>query len=243
MEQKSNKQIVLECYRKIIRDLDFSLVDTYISDNYIQHSPTVKDGKAGLLQMLGFLKTLPQPAEHGPSPIIRTIAGGDLVAVHLDVKFMNQRVAVVDIFRVTDGKIAEHWDVGQALTGDESGDITMTNGTAVIDGLADSEKNKELINAFFLGVLADGNAAAGYVCDDFIEHDISNGLLNDVGEKVVLYRLITEGDFVVAHSEVKKADKVFARADIFRIAVSRIAEHWSVEQTVPDVMAHANGMF
>ncbi|MDB5140035.1 MAG: putative SnoaL-like aldol condensation-catalyzing enzyme [Mucilaginibacter sp.] len=56
MEQKSNKTIVRECYRKIIRDLDLSLVDTYIREDYIQHSPTVKDGRAGLLEMVDFLK-------------------------------------------------------------------------------------------------------------------------------------------------------------------------------------------
>jgi len=243
MEQKSNKTIVLECYRKIIRDLDFSLVDTYISDNYIQHSPTVKDGKAGLLQMLGFLKTLPQPAGHGPSPIIRTIAQGDLVAVHLDVKFMNQQVALVDIFRVTDGKIAEHWDVGQVLTGDDSGDITMTNGATVINELADAEKSKALITTFFTGVLEEGNAAVDYVSGDFIEHDISNGLSTLAGGKTVLHQLIAEGDFVVAHCEVKKANSSFAKIDIFRVAANKIAEHWSVTQAVPGLMAHGNGMF
>src|ERR1700761_5753824 len=138
METKSNKTIVLECYRKIIRDLDLSLVDEYVSDNYIQHSPTVKTGKAGLLEMLNFLKMIPKPAGEQPSPIIRVIAEDDLVAVHLDVKFMGKRVAVVDIFRIADGKLAEHWDVGQTIP-DEEGLITMTNGTKVIDENADAE--------------------------------------------------------------------------------------------------------
>lgn len=63
MVSKSNKTTVLECYRKIIRDLDLSLFDSYVIDSYIQHSPTVKDGKAGLMEMLTLLTTLPKPQQ------------------------------------------------------------------------------------------------------------------------------------------------------------------------------------
>lgn len=238
MEQKSNRQIVLECYRKIIRDLDLSLVDEYVSDNYIQHSPTVKDGKAGLLEMLGFLKTLPKPAERGPSPIIRTIAEDDMVAVHLDIKFMGQRVAVIDLFRLVDGKIAEHWDVGQALAAGDDGLITMTNGTTVIDGAAEAGTNKQLIKDFYNDEDAGKYLAAGY-----IEHNTIRPLLSNIGKDVKLHRIIGEGDFVVAHSEVNKTGNHFARVDIFRIDAGKISEHWSVEQAVPENMAHGNGMF
>ena len=66
---KSNKTIVLECYRKIIRDLDLSVIDQFIQDDYIQHSPNVKNGKAGIIELLTFLKTLPKPTVQQPSPI------------------------------------------------------------------------------------------------------------------------------------------------------------------------------
>jgi predicted SnoaL-like aldol condensation-catalyzing enzyme len=48
----------------------------------------------------------------------RTVAQGDLVEVQL---FWDQKpgetrgVAMVDIFRLADGKIVEHWDVAQNL--------------------------------------------------------------------------------------------------------------------------------
>ena len=243
MEQKSNKTIVLECYRKIIRDLDLALVDSYVSDNYIQHSPTVKDGKEGLLEMLTFLKKLPKPAEQGPSPIIRVIADGDLVAVHLDIKFMGQRVAVIDIFRVFNGKIAEHWDAGQTLTGEDAGLVTMTNGTCVIDETADTNSSKTSINRFYNNIFENSNAADRYVAAGYVEHNIANSLLANVDHIVKVHRVISEGDFVVAHCECVTSGKAFAQMHIFRVEANKIAEHWSVEQEVPDVMAHGNGMF
>lgn len=243
MEQKFNKTIVLECYSKIIRDLDLTLVDSYVSDDYIQHSPTVKDGKAGLLEMLAFLKTLPKPTEQRPSPIMRVIADGDLVAVHLDVKFMGQRVAVIDIFRLFDGKITEHWDAGQTLTGNDTGLVTMTNGTSVIDETADTNNSKSLINSFYREAFEKGNKVDKYLAAGYVEHNTANNLLSNEDHIVKVHRVIGEGDFVVAHCECFASGKTFAQMHIFRVETNKIAEHWSVEQEVPDVMAHGNGMF
>lgn len=243
MEQKSNKTIVLECYRKIIRDLDLALVDNYVSDNYIQHSPTVKDGKEGLLEMLAFLKTLPRPAEHGPTPIIRVIADGDLVAVHLDIKFMGQRVAVIDVFRLFNGKITEHWDAGQSLTGEDADLVTMTNGTSVIDETADVNSSKSLIHSFYKDALEKSDKANKYLAAEYVEHNTAGNLLNNLGGVVNVHRIMGEGNFVVAHCECVTSDKAFAQIHIFRVEANKVAEHWSVEQAVPEVMAHGNGMF
>jgi predicted SnoaL-like aldol condensation-catalyzing enzyme len=241
METKSNKTIVLECYRKIIRDLDLSIIDDYIMEDYIQHSPTVKDGKAGLLEMLHFLKSLPQPKEHGPSPIIRTIAEGDLVAVHLDVQFMGKRVAVVDLFRLQDGKIAEHWDTSKMQPENQDGLVTMTNGTAVIDDEADSTANKKLIDQFYQEGFGKNNVRC--LAEDYLDHDPDGDLLKRSGYHAKVHRLIAEGDFVVAQCEFIGESDRYAHYDIFRIVEGKIAEHWSVEQEVPQTMAHNNGMF
>ena len=113
MEQKSNKEILTDMYRHIIRDLRIDLLDEYVHDDYIQHSPMLPDGKAGLLKALTYLKAMPKPPEAGRSPVVRMIAEGDLVMAHLDVTFMGKRRAVIDIFRFKDGKVTEHWDVQQ----------------------------------------------------------------------------------------------------------------------------------
>lgn len=245
METLSNKTIVLQCYRKIIRDLDFSLVDLYIKDDYIQHSPTVKNGREGLVEMLGFLKSLPKPTEQAPSPIVRVIADGDFVAVHLDVKFMAKRMAVIDLYRLENGKLAEHWDVGQMQPAYENVAITMTNGTTVIEDADDAVRNKKLISSFYADAAATGNLinAAQYLSPGFIEHNAAAGLISAPFRETIIHRTIAEGNFVVTHCERKSFDKTFAQFHIFKMEDSKIAEHWSVEQEVPEVMAHENGMF
>src|SRR5258708_28511665 len=105
MKTKSNKTIVLEIYRKLIRDHDVTKVDDYISEDYIQHSPNVKDGKAGILEMLKSSKTRTKPPEVAPSPIRRVIAEGNFIAVHLDFKNMGKRRAVIDLFKLANGKL------------------------------------------------------------------------------------------------------------------------------------------
>ena len=60
MEQKSNKEILADMYRHIIRDLRIDLLDVYVHDDYIQHSPMLPDGKVGLLKALTYLKAMPK---------------------------------------------------------------------------------------------------------------------------------------------------------------------------------------
>ncbi|HEY4324958.1 MAG TPA: ester cyclase [Mucilaginibacter sp.] len=244
MEQKSNKTIVLECYRKIIRDLDLSIIDTYIKEDYIQHSPTVKTGRAGILEMLTFLKTLPKPAAISPSPIIRVIAEGDFVAVHLDVRFMGKRMAVVDLYRLENGQLAEHWDAGQVQPGYNDSAITMTNGITVIEESADRIKNKKLVTDFYSELIPGNVPEAGkFLTPAFIEHSPDGELLTNRGRKIKIHRIIGEGNFIMTQCECNSEDKTFAQYNIFKIEDDKIAEHWSVEQEVPTAMAHSNRMF
>jgi len=118
MNSKSNKELVLDFYRKIIRDRNGDLIDDYIDDNYIQHSPSMKDGKAGLREAIEYLKKLPKP-EVVKSPIVLAIAEGDYVMLLLDLNFMGKHLSVADLFKVIDGKINEHWDAIQDISSTE----------------------------------------------------------------------------------------------------------------------------
>jgi predicted SnoaL-like aldol condensation-catalyzing enzyme len=247
MENHSNRDIVLTCYKKIIGQLDTSLVDQYVDDNYIQHSPTVPDGKAGLLQMLNFLKILPRPAEI-KSPIVRTIADGDLVAVHLDVPFMGKRLAVVDIFRVLNGKLIEHWDASQEIA---AGNDEFTSGTKTININASNENTKRVASRFFNACINGDGLNTELLNPDLIEHNKEvvsvGGLLAHLTQQTSNYetkihRVVAEGDFAVVQSEWGGPERSFVQYDIVRVEANRIAEHWSVVQGIPETMAHSNGM-
>ncbi|HEX7887015.1 MAG TPA: nuclear transport factor 2 family protein [Phenylobacterium sp.] len=94
----------------------------YVGPTYRQHNPTVADGKEAIVEALH--KWLPPELHY---EIVRVISSGDLVAVHAHVTIgpQDRGMAVVDIFRIENGKVAEHWDVSQPVPEKASNDNTM----------------------------------------------------------------------------------------------------------------------
>lgn len=102
----TNKEIVLNFYRDVWNAHDDSKVSDYVVENYIQHNPTVEQGRQGLLNFLQFFFT--KEAKHD---IQIAMEEGDLVAVYVYVSFNDgSRAVVTDIYRLENGMIAEHWD-------------------------------------------------------------------------------------------------------------------------------------
>ena len=105
----TNKEIVLNFYRDVWNAHDAAKVPEYVHEDYIQHNPTVEQGRDGLLRFLEFF--FQKKARHD---IRIALEDGDLVAVYVDVTFQDGAKALVtDIYRLRDGKMAEHWDCVQ----------------------------------------------------------------------------------------------------------------------------------
>lgn len=104
---KSNKEIVLEVLKRAFIDRDPTVVEQYFGANYKQHNPVIPDGPSAIAKMIPTLTALTY--EPGMA-----VGDGDLVMVHGRYTGWGPRPMVaVDIFRVTDGKVVEHWDVMQ----------------------------------------------------------------------------------------------------------------------------------
>lgn len=102
----TNKEIVLNFYRDVWNAHDDSKVAEYVCEDYVQHNPTVEQGRQGLLNFLKFFFT--KEAKHD---IQLALEDGDLVAVYVHVTFNDSSKAIVtDIYRLVDGVIVEHWD-------------------------------------------------------------------------------------------------------------------------------------
>jgi predicted SnoaL-like aldol condensation-catalyzing enzyme len=240
MDTITNKQKVLSFYKQIVGQRKAELIPEFIVENYKQHNPTVKQGRAGITEMVNYLKTLPLTPEGARSPIIRAIQEGDFVITHLDIQFMGKRMAVIDLFKLKDGMLTEHWDAIQALSDESGKTITSTNGTAEIDHNALAENSKHIVSLYYNAVINKASSGQfihpGYVEHDGVIEESGKTLTDYIAERldVKLHRVIAEGDFVVVQSQFNRMGKGFVLYEIFGVANDKIAEHWSVEQAIPD---------
>jgi len=110
----ANKRVVVAFYDAAINKKDYDLAVTFLGPEYKQHNPTAGDGAVGLKAFIEFLKAK-FPTQHGD--IKQVIAEGDLVALHVHSTRGDATAgrAIVDIFRVANGKVVEHWDVIQDI--------------------------------------------------------------------------------------------------------------------------------
>jgi predicted SnoaL-like aldol condensation-catalyzing enzyme len=119
-----------------------------------------KDGREGLFEMVEFLKTLPPLADTDKSPIMHLIEEGDLIVAHLDLHFMGKDIRVIELFRVEDGKAAEHWDVTEERNGETAPYIPVQTGVSVGDRQAFLTELYARLDITIHRVISEGNFAA-----------------------------------------------------------------------------------
>ena len=111
---EANKKIVVDFYTAGLMKLDAESAVKLLGPKYIQHNPTAPDGIEGFK---GFIKFLKEKFPNRSSEIKRVMADGDLVILHVHSKSNpeDRGSAIIDIFRLENGKIVEHWDVIQPI--------------------------------------------------------------------------------------------------------------------------------
>jgi len=119
-----HKKLVTAFVDELLVGKDLAAIDTYVDTEYREHNPNIADGAAGLKAGLGsYFEQFPQLSVTPK----RVIAQGDLVAVHshyIDTPGERGR-AVLDLFRVRDAKIVEHWNAEQEVPETAANDNTM----------------------------------------------------------------------------------------------------------------------
>jgi predicted SnoaL-like aldol condensation-catalyzing enzyme len=113
-QMEENKKTVRALYEAVLNKKDFDEASKYLGSKYIQHNPNAADGPDGLKGFIGFLK---DKFPNNRSEIKRIFADGDYVIVHVHaVREPGTRGnAIIDIFRLENGKVVEHWDVVQPI--------------------------------------------------------------------------------------------------------------------------------
>jgi predicted SnoaL-like aldol condensation-catalyzing enzyme len=122
---EANKKLAVDFFNLVlVQKKPQEGFDKYAGKTYIQHNPVAGDGHAPAIKFLSdwFAKN--------PKAIIqikRVIAEGDLVAIHHHMRTSPdvRGMAAVDIFRVENGKVVEHWDVVQPMPEKSANDHPM----------------------------------------------------------------------------------------------------------------------
>ena len=107
--EQQNTAFVLEAFETLFNKRDYVAAERYWSPSYIQHSAHIPPGREGLFELV---KAAPDTLRYENGLII---ANGDYVLLHGRFSGIGQPAnwIVVDIVRLENGQLAEHWDVIQ----------------------------------------------------------------------------------------------------------------------------------
>ncbi len=112
--EEANRAAVLDFYEKGLNQKNADAALVHVGNRYVQHNPNAADGPEGFRKFIAFLaEKFPQSR----SIIKRSFVEGDYVILHVHaLREPNTRGnAIIDIFKLENGKIVEHWDVNQPV--------------------------------------------------------------------------------------------------------------------------------
>jgi predicted SnoaL-like aldol condensation-catalyzing enzyme len=113
-EEEENLRIAYEFYDAALNQKNWELARTYIGDRYVQHNLRAPSGPEGLEAHVAMVReTFPD----NQGALQRGFVDGDRVFLHFHTRRSPDQLgmAVMDMFRLENGKVVEHWDVIQPI--------------------------------------------------------------------------------------------------------------------------------
>lgn len=111
----ANKRLVYDMYRIVLQAGVVDRAKDFIATDYIQHNPNADQGLAGLVAYVTSTRPVRPVLDHLEIPMIHIMAEGDYVTIAFarpekDASGASYVTTWFDLFRIADGRIAEHWD-------------------------------------------------------------------------------------------------------------------------------------
>ncbi|UNO43014.1 nuclear transport factor 2 family protein [Streptomyces sp. MST-110588] len=112
---KANKELVTEFIRRFYNEKDYDRARALLTEDFANHHPGVGVGRDRTVE--GFREAAQAAFPAFSLTVVRMVAEGDQVWTHSVARVAPTAPGsvVVDIWRIRDGRLAEHWDVGQAV--------------------------------------------------------------------------------------------------------------------------------
>jgi predicted SnoaL-like aldol condensation-catalyzing enzyme len=114
---EANKRLVFDFWREVLQAGTAEKAATYVAVDYLEHDPALPSGLAALAARVG--RQPPRPVQSVIEELVAIIAEADRVVVatrrelpDLAEEGQTYTTTWFDLFRIRDGKIAEHWNYG-----------------------------------------------------------------------------------------------------------------------------------
>ncbi|MEM9434164.1 MAG: hypothetical protein AAGA12_09595 [Pseudomonadota bacterium] len=102
-DTQASKTIVLEYTKQVLQEGDHDKVADFVSDDIVQHAAPIGTGKIGLISWLN------SEAAGSYEMLFHLMGQGDFVVTYGKRHAAGKDIAVFDLYRVSNGMIAEHW--------------------------------------------------------------------------------------------------------------------------------------
>ncbi|MGX9356813.1 nuclear transport factor 2 family protein [Roseobacteraceae bacterium S113] len=99
----ANKALVLEYTKQVVQGRALDKIDAFVAADVIQHAPGIGAGRDGVRTWLG------SEVSGQYEMLFKLIGQGDFVMTYGKRHAQGNDIAVFDLYRVADGRIAEHW--------------------------------------------------------------------------------------------------------------------------------------
>jgi predicted SnoaL-like aldol condensation-catalyzing enzyme len=110
------KQVVLKVCELFEQQRGMEAAERYFSPDYIEHNPEIPGGDLDGFKEVLVRERMDKP--HGRNvkiKVLKVIAEGDDVGVHMICEEPgNPPIMIMEIYRVKDGLVVEHWDTMRA---------------------------------------------------------------------------------------------------------------------------------
>ena len=242
----------------------------YYTPDFIQHNPEIASGVHGDQKFIDARQQRDPvhylPIEQWVNKIDHVLVDGKYFAIHhrLYTSPQDRGRVFLDIWRVENGKMVEHWDVIQGIPEEAKNANSMCGDLSAGGAPAPDDPSPEAVIRGYLDVgLAQNNpgaAAEKYIADDFRQHsphiaDGKSALVeyfksrtadpNSPARSSYVSHILSDADLVLVLRHVVNGpeDRGVMYADLFRVRRGKIVEHWDVIQAVPEKSVNGNTMW
>jgi predicted SnoaL-like aldol condensation-catalyzing enzyme len=252
-----------------LKDIKGAKLKHYAPD-FIQHNPEIKSAVFGDLDFFAARQARePEkylPPEQWVNINSHLLVQGKYFAIHhrLYTNPKDPGRVFMDIWRVENGKMVEHWDIIQPVDQNPKNDNTMWSDLVASRPPPAGESEPEAVIREYVRMgLNDGNvvgAAERYIAPNFRQHSPH---IPDGREGLIAYfklraaqpgaptrinsvsHILADGDLVLVtrHTMTKEDPLGTMAGDLFRVQNSLIVEHWDVMQPVPTTSVNGNKMW